>query len=140
MLPCAHFQFCNCISFSPYLAFHLCLYEVHIHTYLTTWLSSCPMGIFLRCSPLIVKNHVLAGRLACRLTLTKITCPLLSALVRAFLRSKHSIPAKTKGRPRGRLHSDAQVNTGAKKQNVSVIVLVSETAYLVGFLTTLYIV
>jgi len=55
-------------------------------------------------------------------------------------RSKHPVPAKTKGRPRGRLQSDAQVNTGAKKQYVSVIVLVSETAYHVGFLTTVYIV
>ena len=48
--------------------------------------------------------------------LTTITHPILSALVHAFLRSKHPVPAKTKGHPRGRLHSDAQVNTGAKKQ------------------------
>ena len=54
-LPCAHFQFRNCILFSPYLVFDLCLYEVNFYTYLTTWLSSCPMGIFLNSSPLIVK-------------------------------------------------------------------------------------
>jgi len=57
-----------------------------------------------------------------------------------FTGSKHFVPAKKKGRPRGRLHFDAQVNTGVKKQYVSVIVQISETAYLVIFLTTLYIV
>ena len=46
---------------------------------------------------------------------------------------------RQRGRPRGRLHSDAQVNTGAEKQYVCVIVLILETAYIVGFLTTLYI-
>jgi len=35
--------------------------------------------------------------------------------------------------PRGRLHSDAQVNTEAKKQYVCVIVLISKIVYLVGF-------
>ena len=47
--------------------------------------------------------------------LTTITRPIFSVLVRALLQSKHSVPAKTKGRPRGHLHSDTQVNTGAKK-------------------------
>jgi len=50
-----------------------------------------------------------------------------------FLGSKRSVPAKTKGQSRGRLHSDAQVNTGAKKQNVSVIVLVTKNCVPCGF-------
>ena len=54
------FQFCNCISFSPYLDFHFCLCEVNLHTYLTTWLSSCLVGIFLRFSPLIAQISILS--------------------------------------------------------------------------------
>jgi len=30
----------------PILCFSLCPLEVNLHTYLTTWLSSCPVGIF----------------------------------------------------------------------------------------------
>ena len=41
-----------------------------------------------------------------------------------FPRSKHSVPAKTKGHPRGRLHSNPQVNTGAEKQYACVIILI----------------
>jgi len=60
--------------------------------------------------------------------LTTITCPILSALVPAFLRSKHPTPAKTKGRLKGRLHSDAQVK--GQRNRKCIIVLVSRTAYL----------
>ena len=59
-LPCAHFNFANCISYSLYLVFHLCLWKVNLHTYLTTWLSSCPVGIFLMSSPLIAKIQILS--------------------------------------------------------------------------------
>jgi len=31
--------------------FSLCPLEVNIHTYLTTWLNSCPVGVFFRLSP-----------------------------------------------------------------------------------------
>jgi len=62
--------------------------------------------------------NVLTGWLPRQLNLTTITHPFIFVLVRAFLGSKYSVPAKTKGRPKGRLHSDAQVNTRAKKQNV----------------------
>ena len=40
--------------------FHFCLCEVNLHTYLTIWLSSCPVGIFLRSSPLIAKISILS--------------------------------------------------------------------------------
>ena len=33
------------------LIFFLCPLEVNLHTYLTTWLSSCPVGIFFGFSP-----------------------------------------------------------------------------------------
>ena len=59
MLTLIPFQFCNCISFSPYLVLHLCLCEVNLHTYLTIWLSLCPVGIFRRSSPIIVKISTL---------------------------------------------------------------------------------
>ena len=55
MLTLPPFQFRNSILFSAYLVFHLCL-----HTYLTIWLSSCSVGIFLRSSPLIVKISILS--------------------------------------------------------------------------------
>ena len=40
----------HCIpSISLYIDFfHLCLCAVNLHTYLTIWLSSCPVGIFHR--------------------------------------------------------------------------------------------
>jgi len=40
-----------CIIITSFLCFSLCHYEVNIHTYLTTWLSLCPVGIFLGFSP-----------------------------------------------------------------------------------------
>ena len=69
-----------------------------------------------------------------RLTLTTISRSPVSSWVRAFPGSKHFIPAKTKGHPRGCLHSDAQVNTETEKQYACVIILILEIASLWGFL------
>ena len=41
------------------LCFFLLPLEVNLHTYLTTWLSSCPMGIFSRSHTLIVKIQII---------------------------------------------------------------------------------
>jgi len=47
-------------SSSPYNAFFLFFpLKVNLHTYLTTWLSSCPVGIFPRSHHLIVKISIL---------------------------------------------------------------------------------
>ena len=40
-----------CIIITLFLWFSLCPSEVNLHTYLTTWLSSCPVGIFVGFSP-----------------------------------------------------------------------------------------
>ena len=40
--------------------FSFCPLEVNIHTYLTTWLSSCPVGIFFG-SHTIIQNHKQSG-------------------------------------------------------------------------------
>ena len=46
-------NFTPCIIITLFLCFSLCPFEVHIHTYLTTWLSLCPVRIFLGFSPSI---------------------------------------------------------------------------------------
>ena len=53
------FIFPQTSSSSPYLVVSFWLLEVNLHTYLTTWLSSCPVGIFSRSHTIIVKiqNH-----------------------------------------------------------------------------------
>ena len=40
-----------CIIITLFLSFSLCPCEVNLHTYLTTWLNSCPVRIFLGFSP-----------------------------------------------------------------------------------------
>jgi len=40
-----------CIIHTIYLCFSLCPSEVNLHTYLTTWLCSCLVGIFLGFPP-----------------------------------------------------------------------------------------
>ena len=47
-------------SFSPYNVFFLLPLEVNLHTYLTTWLSSCPVGIFPRSHHIIVKISIIS--------------------------------------------------------------------------------
>jgi len=42
------FQFRNSTSFPLYIVFFPFSFEVNLHTYLTTWLSSCLVGIFPR--------------------------------------------------------------------------------------------
>ena len=56
-LPCAHLNYA--IASHPHYIFDLCLYRSEPSN-LTTWLSSCPVGIFLGFSVLIVKISILS--------------------------------------------------------------------------------
>jgi len=59
LFPFYVFQFRKASSSSPYLVFFLLPLEVNLHTYLTIWLSSCPVGIFSRSHTLIVKIQII---------------------------------------------------------------------------------
>ena len=53
------FSFRPCIIHTILLSFSLCPSKVNLHTYLTTWLISCPVGIFLEFSPYIAKSKII---------------------------------------------------------------------------------
>jgi len=48
-----------CITITLFLCFSLYPFEVNLHTYLTTWLSSCLVGIFLGFSPQIANLKII---------------------------------------------------------------------------------
>jgi len=52
---------------------------------------------------------------------------------------KKPLTCKVKGRPSGRLHSDAQVSIRANKHQECILASVLETVYLAKVLGTLYI-
>ena len=55
------FHLCS-LNFAPrhlILCFSLCSLEENLHTYLTTWLSSCPMTIFIESHLTLLKNQKL---------------------------------------------------------------------------------
>ena len=113
--------------FSSSWIFALCLWMGHIFNRAPRWAPNVPSG-WLDHPRVSHDNHT----------------PTSLCLGSCFPSIKHSVPAKTKGCPRGRLRSDTQVNTRAKKQKCvsqfSSQKLCKKTAYLVRFLTTLYIV
>ena len=53
------FIFRKASSSSPYLVLSFLPLEVNLQTYLTTWLSSCSVGIFPRSHPIIAKTQII---------------------------------------------------------------------------------
>jgi len=60
LFPFMSFNFCNASSLSPYIDFPFLHLKVNLHTYLTTWLSSCPVGIFPRSHHIIAKISIIS--------------------------------------------------------------------------------
>ena len=77
------FHFRKVYSSSPYLVIFLLPLEVNLHTYLTIWLSSCPVGIFPRFHAIIAKiNHKQSVTIkwtnlkSTHITMTLFPCPI----------------------------------------------------------------
>ena len=114
--PCIVSIICCRVRLSPpFGATDPCLvFLILMDLFLFLWMRQC----FKSCPTEDAKCF--AGWLDCLRASTTITRPILSAFVCAFLRS-NTWNYKDKGRPRGRLHSDAQVSTGARKHQNLVV-------------------
>ena len=86
------FHLCSLI-FTPHLilCFSLCPLEVNLHTYLTTWLSLCPMGIFFGFLTIIVNPKNINKRVTHKMCNPKIKSHQVAFYHLVFLKV-HSCP------------------------------------------------